>query len=385
MKKYALHANKFVLPDRFQEGGYVVVRNGKFGEWYPEAPEGYEIVDYSEHIIAPGFVDTHIHGFGGHDVMDADPKGINDARYQLALCGTTSWFPTTLTSGVTKIERACESVVQSERLQNLKPALCHTQGIFLEGPFFSEKHKGAQNPNHMINPNISVFDKWQNAANGMIKKTALAPEKEGSVSYTETLSHQGVVVALGHSNATYEEAMRCVDAGAKVFIHTFNGMSGLHHRNPGMVGAAMSTDDTYAEVICDGIHVHPAVVKTLIKAKGWDKTVLVSDCLRCGGMPEGEYMLDEYPIIMKDGICRLKEGDSIAGSVITMQMAAQNVYKWGFVSIDQALRMGSEVPAVAHGLDDVCGFIKSGLNADFVVVDDNLNLVETFVSGELAR
>ncbi len=384
-KTYAIHAKNFVLPDRFQEGGYVVVNDGVFGEWYPEAPEGYDIIDYKDHVVAPGFVDTHIHGFAGHDVMDKDPKGLNEARYQLALCGTTSWLPTTLTSSVEEIERACESVVQSERLQDLDPVACHTQGIFLEGPFFAEKHKGAQNPDYMINPNIATFDKWQNAANGMIRKTALAPEKEGSVSYTETLTHQDIVVALGHSDATYAQAMECVEAGANVFVHTYNGMSGLHHREPGMVGAAMSTDDTYAEIICDGIHVHPAAVKALVKAKGWDKTVLVSDCLRCGGMPEGEYILGEFPIIMQDGICRLKEGGSIAGSVITMQMAAQNVFKWGIVSFDQALRMGSEVPAIAHGLNDVCGFIKPGLPADFVVVDDDLNLVETFVSGVLAR
>ena len=385
MNTFVLHADKFLLPDRFQEGGYLVVDKGRFGDWYPQLPEGYDVVDYSGYIIAPGFVDTHIHGFAGHDVMDKDPKGINEARYNLALRGTTSWLPTTLTSSVEEIERACEAVVESERLQDLDPVAAHTQGIFLEGPFFAEKYKGAQNPEYMINPNISTFDRWQNAANGMIKKTAIAPEKEGSVSYSETISHQDVVVALGHSAATYDEAMACVGAGASVFVHTYNGMSGLHHREPGMVGAAMSSDDTYAEVICDGIHVHPAAVKALVKAKGWDKTVLVSDCLRCGGMPEGEYVLGEFPIIMADGICRLKEGNSIAGSVITMQQAAQNVLLWNIVPIDKALRMASEVPAKAHGLENVCGYIKPGLAADFVVVDEQINLVDTYVSGKLAR
>ncbi len=380
MKTYAVHAHKFLLPDRFQEGGYLVVEDGVFGKWQDQAPDGYEILDFSDSIVAPGFVDTHVHGFAGHDVMDCDPEGINEARYKLAVSGTTSWLATTLTSSVEEIERACESIVQSERLQDFHSALCHTQGIFLEGPFFAEKYKGAQNPEYMIDPSVAIFNKWQGAANGMIKKTAIAPEREGSVTYTETLSHQHVSVALGHSAATYDEAMACVDAGANVFVHTYNGMSGLHHREPGMVGAAMSSD-AYAEVICDGIHVHPAAALALIKAKGWDKTVLVSDCLRCGGMPEGEYILGEFPIIMKDGICRLRDSDSIAGSVITVQIAAQNVFKWGLVSLDQALRMGSEVPARAHGLEDRCGFIRPGLNADFVVVDEELNLIDTYVSG----
>ncbi len=381
MGNYAIHADTYVLPGRLQKDGYLVIEKSRFRGWVQEAPHDLEIIEYPGCTVAPGFVDTHIHGYADHDVMDLDAEGVNLARQALAKRGTTSWLATTLTASAEDTQKACESVVLANAMQGDDFVGCRTQGIFLEGPFFSLKYKGAQNPAYMVDPDPELFDQWQEASKGLIRKSALAPERDKSAEYIEHVVKSGVVAALGHSAATFDDASRAAAAGASVFVHTYNAMSGLHHREPGMVGAAMTIDGTYAELICDGLHVHPAAAQALIRSKGWEHVVLVSDCLRCGGMPEGEYMLGELPIVMKDGVCRLKDGGAIAGSVICMQQAVQNVYKWGIASAEEAIRMGSEIPARAHNIDDVCGQIAAGRLADFVVLDKDLNLIDTFMDG----
>jgi N-acetylglucosamine-6-phosphate deacetylase len=189
-------------------------------------------------------------------------------------------------------------------------------------------------------------------------------------------------VALGHSDATYEQAARCVDAGASVFVHTYNGMSPLHHREPGMVGAAMATKNTYAEAICDGHHLNPVAVRILVAAKGAENVVLITDCMRAGGMPDGDYVLGEFPVYVSDGMARLKDGDSLAGSILTLDKAVKNVVDWGIVTPEQALRMATENPARANLIDDVCGFIRPGYAADLSIWNPDMTLSETIISGE---
>ncbi len=384
MKSYLIKASRFYFPAGCEDGGYLEINEGKFGQWHKQIPLdcNLEVVDFGDKSIAPGFVDTHIHGFKDHDVMDISPEGILDASAGLAKAGTTTWLPTTLTASVEDTCLACESVAQAEKMRDVTYKGARVGGIFLEGPFFTEKHKGAQNPAYMMDPSIDIFNEWQQASEGLIKKSAIAPERNNSAEYASYLKDHGVVCALGHSDATLDEGMNALNAGASVFVHTYNGMSGLHHREPGLVGLAMSTPNTYAELICDGIHVNKYACKALIEAKGYQHVCLVSDCLRCGGMPEGDYMLGDFPIIMQDGICKLKNGESIAGSVITMAQAAQNVYQWGIVTRTQAIEMATAIPAVANNIDDVCGFILPGRNADFVVLDNELNLISTYMDGE---
>ena len=377
----AFKAAKYVLPGCVETQGYLVVEDGKFLGWVKQAPE-CDVVDLGDVWVTPGFVDTHIHGFYDNDVMDCDAEGINVARQELVKHGTTSWLATTLTAGIEETGKACQAVAEAREIEGYDFVGCRTQGIFLEGPFFTYEHKGAQNPAYMLDPDYEIFSKWQQSAKGLIKKSAIAPEREGSVEYSHKLYNDGVVTAMGHSSATYDEATAAIDAGASVFVHTYNGMSGLHHREPGLVGAAMTTTNTYAEVICDGMHINPAAVKALVNAKGWEHTFLISDCLRCGGMPEGEYVLGEFPIVMKDGVCRLRDSDSIAGSIITIAQAVKNVYDWSVVTAEQAIRMGSEVAAKANNIADVCGYIMPGRDADFCVLDTELNLVDTYFAGK---
>lgn len=256
------------------------------------------------------------------------------------------------------------------------------QGIFFEGPFFTEEHKGAQNPIYFKDPDLATFAHWQELSGGLIKKIALAPEREGALTFIETVTNQGVKVALAHSSATYQQAKAAVDAGASIFVHTFNGMSGFTHREPGMAGAAMTTKASFAEVITDGHHVHPAAVDVLLKAKTSQQIVLITDCMRAGGMPEGESTLGEFAVIVKDGAARLKEGGSLAGSILELFEGVRNVVDWNLATAEEAIKMASYVPAKSVGIEDQCGSIQPERAADFLIIEPELSLAETYLDGK---
>ena len=381
MSTYAIKADKFFLPAGPQLGGYLMVEDGVFGAWQADEPS-CEIKDYTGSWIAPGMVDTHIHGFYNHSTTDNDPEGIDISSTELARRGTTSWLPTTFTDGVEQIKDACAAIAQAD--EGRGPDFCgaRIQGIYLEGPFLTMKHVGAQNPAYLIDPSEEVFDQWQEAAGGRIVKSAMAAEHDGAAAYAAALNAKGVVTSIGHSDATYDECIAAINAGASCFTHTYNGQRGLHHREPGVVGAAMSTPETYAEIICDGKHVNPGAIKALLQAKGWQHTVLITDCLGCGGMPEGSYTSGGMDVIMKDNLCWLADGKSIAGSVLTLAQGVKNIVDWGIASADIAIRMATEVPARSVHIEDKCGSIMPGRDADFVVFDHELTLVETYVGGQ---
>ena len=385
MSSYAIRADKFFLPAGAAKGGYLTVSDGKFGSWSAEAPEGVEVRDYTGSWIAPGMVDTHIHGFYGHATTDNDADGVNASSLALAKHGTTSWLPTTFTQSADDLAESCAAIAKADDARGADFLGARIQGIFLEGPFFTTKHVGAQNPKFLIDPSVEVFDRWQKASENRIVKSALAAEKPGALDYIAQLDAKGIVTAIGHSDATFDEALAAVNAGATCFVHTYNGMRGLHHREPGIVGCAMSTPDTYAEIICDGRHVKPAAIRALVQAKGWQHVVLITDCLGCGGLPEGNYMSGGLPVVLENNLCYLRNEDgskgSIAGSVLTLARGVKNMVDWEIVTADQAIRMATEVPARSAHVDGRCGFIKPGRDADFVVFDPELNLRETYVGG----
>lgn len=385
MSSYAIKADKFFLPAGAAKGGYLAVSDGKFGVWSAEAPEGVEVRDYTGSWIAPGMVDTHIHGFYGHATTDNDADGVNASSLALAKHGTTSWLPTTFTQSADDLAESCAAIAKADDARDADFLGARIQGIFLEGPFFTTKHVGAQNPKFLIDPSVEVFDRWQKASENRIVKSALAAEKPGALDYIAQLDAKGIVTAIGHSDATFDEALAAVNAGATCFVHTYNGMRGLHHREPGIVGCAMSTPDTYAEIICDGRHVKPAAIRALVQAKGWQHVVLITDCLGCGGLPEGNYMSGGLPVVLENNLCYLRNEDgskgSIAGSVLTLARGVKNMVDWEIVTADQAIRMATEVPARSAHVDGRCGFIKPGRDADFVVFDPELNLRETYVGG----
>lgn len=372
-----LKAKYIVLKDRMLEDSAILIEDKKIKKILSsDELEGKEVIDYKDSIICPGFVDTHVHGFCGHDFMDKSDEGLRSICRDILKAGVTSILPTTLTASEDDIMEVVRIVKDNKDAYGAK-----IQGIFLEGPFFTEKYKGAQNPSYFLKPEIEKLRKWQEIAGGMIKKVALAPELEGSEEFVKKAREMGIYVALGHSDASYDEAKSAVDAGANIFVHTYNGMSGLHHRNPGMVGAAMTLEDVFAELICDGHHVHPVAADVLIRSRGYESVALISDCMMAGGMPVGKYKLGDYDVVLDGETVRLKEGN-LAGSVLKMRDAVKNLVKWGIASPFEAIQMGTQVPAKSVGIDNVCGVIEEGRTADILVLDDEFSIVDVYLDGE---
>lgn len=380
MSTYAIKADTFFLPTRVAHGGYLMVEDGVFGAYVTDEPD-CEILDLAGKQVAPGFVDTHIHGFDNCDVMDCKADSVRTISRGILRNGVTSWLPTTLTATTQQLSDACASVAEAAAEPGEEP-MARIQGIFLEGPFFTEKHKGAQNPAYLSAPDIDTLRAWQEAAGGLIKKIAIAAEYPESPVFIAGAREMGVVVALGHSDAGVHDALACLDAGATVFVHTYNGMSPLHHREPGMVGAALySGDKSYSELICDGHHVNPIAAAIVMNAKGHDHTCLITDCMCAGGMPDGDYFLGELPVVVANGTARLKDGGSLAGSILNMKDAVKNVVDWGIATPAQAVYMATQAPAEANEIAGVCGSIRAGRAADFVVLEPDMSLAATYLGG----
>lgn len=376
-KSMFIFADQFFLEGKVVGPGFLEIKDGKFGVFSENRPDGAaEIIDYAGYWIAPGLVDTHIHGFRNHDIMDNDFQGLNEISEGLLSCGVTSFLPTTLTSST----EALNQVVEMIGANYTKVRGAKIKGIFLEGPFFTEKHKGAQNTKYFCDPSVEKLKVWQRLSNDSIKKIAIAPERKGAAEFIEYAVGEEIAVALAHSDATYEEAKQAVERGASIFVHTFNGMSPLHHREPGMAGAAMNLKDVFAEIICDGHHVHPAAANILMNARGRDQTVLVTDCMMAGGMPEGTYQLGEFAVEVKAGAARI-EGGSLAGSVLQLKDAVKNVVDWGIATPEEAIYMASTAPAKSIGMDGECGKIAKGYAADFIVLNPELELMATYLDG----
>ena len=373
-----IKANKFYYPYETKLGGYLELVDDSFGKWLSTVPEGAQVLDYSGYEIAPGFVDTHIHGFAGADVMDNKEESLATMSRELLSAGVTSFLPTGLTASFETLNKVCQTTAKFAG----KETGARIQGLFFEGPYFTEKYKGAQNPSYMRNPSTSELDQWLASSKGLLKKIALAPEREGTAEFISYACKRGVVVALGHSDATYQEAVEAVEAGASVWVHAYNGMRGLNHREPGMVGAVYNIPNTYAELICDGYHVHICVCDILLHQKRPDHVVLITDCMSAGGQPDGDYMLGEYPVTVENGTARLKSNGALAGSILQLKDGVKNIVDWGLVSKADAIMMASLIPAISVGIDEVCGQIKEGHLADFIVLDKEMNLRATYLAGK---
>ena len=372
--KIAYKAKKIFAENEVFDNAFLIVEDGKVSSI--EKNYDGEYVDYSDKYLAPGLVDTHVHGYHNVDITDGEPGCLNTMSKGVLQMGVTSFLPTTLTSSYETLNNAVKVI--GEEYKQVEGA--KVQGIFMEGPFFTEEHKGAQNPAYMSDPSIEKLKHWQELSDGLIKKIAIAPERKGSVEFIKEAKKMGIYVALAHSDAGFDTAMDAVNAGANIFIHLYNGMRGLHHREPGMVGAALYSD-AYAELICDGHHVHPAAAGIAMKTKGHDNILLITDCMMAGGMGEGKSKLGEFDVIVKDGQARLENG-SLAGSILDLIDGVKNVYDWNIADKKQAIDMASKNAAASVGIDDRCGILKDGRDADFIVLNENLSLVETYLNGE---
>ncbi|KPI46449.1 N-acetylglucosamine-6-phosphate deacetylase [Clostridioides difficile] len=360
-----------------KEKGYLSIIDGKFGKFQKEKPQAIDsVIDFSGKYIAPGLVDTHIHGILGADIMDNTFEAINTISKGLLKYGVTSFLPTTLTDSIDKLSDSIENISNNyDKVEGAK-----IQGIYLEGPFFTEKHKGAQNEKYFKDPSIDILKSWQKKAKNLIRKIAIAPERKNSIEFTKYATENNISVALGHSSATFEQVEQAVNSGAKVFVHMYNGMSPLNHREPGMVGAAMALKNTYAELICDGHHVSPIAAKIIMDIKSRNNIALITDCMRAGAMDDGQYTLGKFNVNVKNGVARLSNG-SLAGSVLTMDNAVKNIVNWNISTLEDAIKMATYIPALSCNIDNICGSICQGMDADFIVIDNDFNIHETYING----
>ncbi len=354
-----------------QAGKTITVENGIITAIGGQA-EG-EVLDFGGSLVLPGFIDIHTHGAMGADTMDATDEAMQTMKKHMAAHGVTAFLPTTVTVPTEAILKSLRAAKKNEKGEGAAII-----GLHLEGPYFSPENVGAQNPDYIRRPDKADIDKIVNEVPGFIRMMSLAPEVEGAKEAIRYLKEKGVVAAMGHTKADYETAVEAIRAGVTEATHLFNCMTGLTHRAPGVVGAALEAPGVYAELICDGVHVSPAAAKVAIRAKGTDKIVLISDSIRAAGMPDGEYELGGVPVIVENGTARTP-GGNLAGSTSDILACVKNVLAWGF-TLAEAVQMASENPAAAIG-ESRKGKIAPGFDADFTVLSPSLDLAATIVGG----
>jgi N-acetylglucosamine-6-phosphate deacetylase len=341
------------------------------------------VLDYPGATLAPAFLDVHIHGAAGHDVMEATPEAMNTIGRFLARHGTGSFLATTVTAPMDVTLRALSGLAKLlEQASVAAEGMARPIGIHLEGPFLSHAKRGVQPAEHLLAPDIGVFDRFFDAAEGHIRLMTLAPELPGAVELAAHAIARGVRISLGHSDATAAETRAAIAAGAVSATHTFNAMRSLDHREPGILGTVLTTDSLFAELICDGIHVAPEMVKLWWRAKGPERAILVTDAMSAAGMPDGEYQLGGFAVEVANG--KATAHGVLAGSVLTLDRAFANFLDFTGAPLEQALRLLTANPAAMIGLADQAGSLAMGQAANLVAVDAAGRLVASIVNGEPA-
>lgn len=341
------------------------------------------VIDFGDAILAPGFLDIHIHGGAGLDVMRASVSELPRLGQFEASHGVTGYFPTTVAapmdSTCAALERLADAIEAAAKpASNGGPVGARPLGIHLEGPFLSHKRRGVHPPENLLEPTVEIFDRLWQAARGHVRMLTIAPEIPGAIEVIAEAARRNVCVSIGHSDAEMPVAQAAVRAGARHATHTFNAMRPLDHREPGILGEVLSNDSLSADLIADGIHVAPEVVKVFLQAKGVERAVLITDAISATGMPDGRYQLGPIQVNVKDGKCTAN--GSLAGSVLTMDRAVRNVTKFSHWNLREAVRCATLNPARATHLAGERGALVTGAVADFVVLSPS-GEVRTTVAG----
>ena len=370
------------------ENPEITIEDGRIGSFASRGP-GAGVrsggLDFPDAMLGPAFVDVHIHGAAGHDVMEATPEALQAVCGFLATRGTGRFLATTVTASLDATLRAVEGLAKlignPELLESGK-AQASPVGIHLEGPFLSPKKCGVQPVEHMLAPDVLVFDRLFEAAEGRVKLMTLAPEMPGAVELTRHATGRGVRVSVGHSNATAAETRAAIEAGATSATHTFNAMRPLDHREPGILGVVLTSGSMYAELICDGIHTAPEMVRLWFSAKGPERGILVTDAMSAAGMPDGEYQLGGFAVQVADGKAMAR--GVLAGSVLTLDRALKNFVGFTGAKVEDGLRLLTANPVAMTGLGDGAGSVVVGGPADLVAVDAAGRLAGAIVRGRVA-
>jgi N-acetylglucosamine-6-phosphate deacetylase len=371
-----------VLADTVLFKSDVLVKEDKIAEVGTDlrVPRGAEVIDASGHHIAPGLIDLHVHGGTGQMFELADEKGYAAIASLLAQHGITGFLATLSAMPHDTTLSAIKTAMEFRRDNSGARMI----GIHMEGPYLSPEAAGAQLVPAMRSPSADEFAEYRKTAGESLKIMTLAPELDGALEFISLLKQHGVVAAVGHSNATFDQMRNAVQAGLTHVAHTFNAMRGLHHREPGTVGAALVMDSLTTELICDGHHVHPATVDVVMRCKPRDKIVFISDSVAALGLPEGDHDFLGIPVLVKDGAVRLKNSDNLAGSVLTLNVAIKNVFEWyGTIPLREIFLMASLNPARVIGIDGSKGQIAVGKDADIILMDEHFDIALTMVEGRI--
>ena len=356
------------------------IQEGKIQGVYPYGTKGAD-QDYETKRVVPGFIDVHTHGAYGFDTNDGEPKGLREWMRRIPEEGVTGILPTTVTQMPDVLTKAVANVaaVVEDGYEGAE-----ILGIHFEGPYLDMDYKGAQPPEAIAQPSVEQFQMYQKAARGLIRYITLAPEHDKDFALTKYCRSTGVVVSMGHSSATYEQALMGIANGAVSMTHVFNGMTPFHHRNPGLVGTAMRVRDIYGEIICDGCHSHLAALNNYVTAKGRDYAIMISDSLRAKHCPPGgNYDLGGHPIeISETGLAYLKGTKTIAGSTLYMNRGLRILAEEAMIPFDTALNSCTINPARCLGVDDRKGKLTAGYDADIVVLEDDYDVCQTYCRGK---
>jgi N-acetylglucosamine-6-phosphate deacetylase len=387
----AFTAGRLLTPTDVVEHPLVLVEQGRVLEISPrsnrQVPAGVSVSDFGDGVMAPGYVDLHIHGSAGYDVMDDTAEALPAIERPLARHGVTSYFPTTVTAPMDAtlraLERLADAIEKRERQNADGKSRAVPLGIHLEGPFISHARRGVHPPENLLAPKLTLFEQFWQAARGRIRMMTIAPELEGAPEVIAEAARRGVCVSLGHSDADFGAAERGIAAGARHATHTFNAMrplghNTLDHRSPGILGAVLTDRRVSADIIADGVHLHPAIVKLFARAKGPEQTVLITDATSATGMPDGRYRLGSFEVDVRDGKC-MADG-KLAGSVLTMDRAVRNLARFAEWDLPQAVAAASQNPARVARVANK-GVLAVGADADFVVLNAEGEVLRTFVGG----
>ena len=370
------NARIFCADFQFRTGAFEVTEEGKFGAILPENVPA-DAIDLQGATVIPGLCDVHNHGNSGEDFSDGNYDGLVKIAKYLASQGVTSFAPASMTLPYDVLEKAFAT---GRKLADEQPEGCsRIMGIQMEGPYFSEKKKGAQNGAYLKTPDYEGFKKLYDGCGGLVRIVDLAPELEGSKEFVEKASKL-CTVSVAHTDSDYDHAKMAFDAGATHLTHLYNGMPSIHHRDPGVIPAAAENPNVRAEIICDGLHIHPASVRLAFSAFGADRMIIISDALRCCGMPDGEYELGGQQVFLSGGIAKLANG-TIAGSATNLFECMRRAMSFG-IGEEDAIRAASYNPACSLGAQDKIGSIETGKFADFVVCNSDYSEKTVYIGGK---